>query len=175
MSFRPLLAAVAGLLCAACSEYNQFPIATVGHVDMPRYAGRWYVVGAIDNPARPRFTSSAQDYIVSPDQRTVDLGVSWQASANGEGGTRVFHATVTDPGTNAQWEIPDWFNHFPQYEIMDLEPDGYQWAAVGTRSRQSGWILARHPHLPEAQYQKAVQVFANQGYDTSRLVRVGNP
>src|SRR3569623_1110628 len=37
MNFRFLLAAAAGLLCAACSEYTQFPIATVGHVALPRY------------------------------------------------------------------------------------------------------------------------------------------
>ncbi len=173
MNFRFLLTAAAGLLCAACSEYNQFPIATVGHVDLPRYAGRWYVVGAVGDPAKPRFTSSTQDYVVSSDQQTVDLGVNWQTSANGESGARVFHANVTDPGTNSQWEVPNWFEHFPQYEIMDLDPDGYRWVAVGTRSRTSGWILSRHPRLSDAQYAKAAQVFANQGYDVSRLMRVG--
>jgi apolipoprotein D and lipocalin family protein len=52
-----------------------------------------------------------------------------------------------------------------------LAPD-YSTTTIGYPSRDLIWIMARTPTLPESTYQSLLQKAGNQGYDTSRIVRV---
>jgi apolipoprotein D and lipocalin family protein len=55
--------------------------------------------------------------------------------------------------------------------VIDLAPD-YSTTTIGYPSRDLIWIMARTPTLPENTYQSLLQKAADQGYDTSRIIKV---
>jgi lipocalin len=57
------------------------------------------------------------------------------------------------------------------YVIVKVLPD-YSAVAVAHPSRKFGWILARERTLPDGEYGQLVKALEEQGYDTSKLIRV---
>ena len=56
------------------------------------------------------------------------------------------------------------------YWVIDLEKD-YQYAVIGTPSRDYLWILSRTPELDEKTYQDILIRIKEQGFDPNKLVK----
>lgn len=165
------LAALVSLLCVSCAQYSQLPLNTVGHVDLPAYMGRWYVVACMDNKVERKFVRPTETYALRPDGVTIDTFFTTDSGENGEQKSYHFLGKVYDPGTNAQWDMHLFPLVAPRYEIIGIGP-GYRWAVVGNQSRKFGWILSRRRYLSEADYAKATRIMAYEHYDTSKLIRL---
>jgi apolipoprotein D and lipocalin family protein len=63
---------------------------------------------------------------------------------------------------------------YADYWVLGLDPD-YQWAVVGSPSREYLWILSRSPDLAEPQMEQALAIARAQGFDLSRLMRTAPP
>ena len=57
------------------------------------------------------------------------------------------------------------------YWVLYVDPN-YSLAVVGEPKDNTGWILARQSEVTDAELATAVRVLEQNGYDTSRLVRV---
>ena len=57
------------------------------------------------------------------------------------------------------------------YWILDLAPD-YDYALVGSPSRDALWIIARKPALDPGIYERLVTKARELGFDTGKLIRM---
>ena len=57
------------------------------------------------------------------------------------------------------------------YRIVYLDSD-YTQTVIGREKRDYVWIMARQPTLPEADYQRILDLLKREGYDTSQIQRV---
>jgi apolipoprotein D and lipocalin family protein len=168
-----LVVLVVALMGSSCAwNLKEPPNATVGYVDLPRYMGKWYMVASMDNQVERHFVNPTQTYALRGDNQTVDF--TFACSQDTAGAPPQDHhltAIVLDRGASTQWNLNHWTFYHPDYEIIGLDPD-YRWAAVGTPSHKYGWILSRRPHLSEADYQSALEVFHRQNYEAERMIRM---
>ncbi len=58
-----------------------------------------------------------------------------------------------------------------EFLIIDVDHN-YPTMLVGVRSHDLGWIFARDKILSDSEYQRALQVFQENGYDTSQFSKV---
>ena len=86
-------------------------------------------------------------------------------------------AKIVDKSTNAKLKVrfaPGFLSFLPfvwgDYWIIDLEPN-YQYAVVGTPSRDYLWILGRTPEMHENTYQNILNRVKEQGFDPAKLVK----
>lgn len=148
------------------------PVRTVERLDLPRYMGDWYVIANIPYFAEKNCLDSLERYVLRKDgkidntffcrKKSLDAPLKQKASALG---------WVHDKRTNAEWRVRFFGLISTKYLVLGLDDD-YQWSAVGHPSRKYGWVLARSKALPDESYRAALKVFAQQGYDTSRFVKV---
>lgn len=152
------------------------PLATVPHVELERYLGRWYEIARYPN----FFQRDCKGEVTATYSRRDDGGIVVDnACVRADGGTdrAIGAARIVDATTNAKLEVrfaPEFLSFLPfvwgDYWVIDLAPD-YSYAVVGEPSRRYLWILAREPRLDASALQAIVARLPSAGYDPAPLVQ----
>jgi len=145
--------------------------ATVGKVDLQRYAGRWFEIARYPNAAqdRPgrRFVDVTATYTARPDG---SIGVL-NACRDAQGRTRSIRARArTTDSSGAKLRVTFFWPFSGDYWVIGLDAANYRWAVVATPSRRCLWVLSRTPVMAPDDYTRAVVAATVQGFDPQRLV-----
>jgi apolipoprotein D and lipocalin family protein len=149
------------------------PLATVGDIDLSRYAGRWYEVAKYPNRFQSQCVADTTATYTLRDDGAVGVVNRCRTrdgadEANGiarrvEG--RTDRLQVSFLPAALRWLPFGWGD----YWVIELAPD-YRYAVVGEPSRKYLWVLARTPRLSDAD-RKAIEArLPAHGYDPARLV-----
>lgn len=163
----PLL--LAGLL-AGCAQAG-VPVATVEQVDLPRFMGRWYVIGVIPTWLERGAHNPVETYALA---RDGDVCTWYRYRPRGFDAPvkRVRSTGIVVPGTgDAEWRIRFLGIFKAQYKIGWLAPD-YGQVMVVRDARDHLWYMARTPTVPESDYRAMLERATAMGYDAARIERV---
>ena len=162
-----LLLGVLGLAGCGVARPDQ---ALAPHVDLDRYAGRWYVIANIPYFAERGNVGSYFD-VSFPHGKVRDVYVGRAKNFAARPSRFVMHGYIVPGYANAYWrESPFWPLYF-SYLIVSVDPD-YRLALVGYPGRGYGWVLSRSPDMSAADYKAALARFAALGYDPGQFRRV---
>ena len=150
------------LFFSACS-YE--PLATVQHVDIQRYMGKWYEIASFPQRFQKGCTCTVAEYTLN-DNGTVKVDNS--CTAYGKGKQSIGIAKVTDKETNAKLKVSFFRPFWGKYWIIDLADD-YSYAVVGHPNRKYLWILCRTPQMDKAVYESILERVQAKGFDTTML------
>ena len=86
---------------------------------------------------------------------------------------RRYHPTgyVIDKQSNAVWGMEFIWPIKADYRIVYVD-DAYNQTIIGRLQRDYVWLMARTPQLSEADYQRFLQLIAEEGYDVSKVRKV---
>jgi len=141
---------------------------TVPSVDLNRYVGRWYEISRYPNRFQKKCVGdTTATYTLREDGKITVLNSC--RKANGKLDDAQGSATVADKKTNAKLKVTFFWPFSGDYWIIGLDPD-YRWVVVGEPSRRYLWILAREPHMSDTDYNQAVSIAREKGYDTGKLI-----
>ena len=73
--------------------------------------------------------------------------------------------------SNAVWGMQFVWPIRADYRIAYLDDD-YSVTVIGRNKRDYVWLMARTPYIPEADYEKIVDLIGEMGYDSSELQKV---
>ena len=143
------------------------PLTAVDHVDLRRYAGKWYEIARYPN----RFQRNCQSdttaiYTLRGDGKVQVVNACREN--NGKITTARGTAKVVDKKTNAKLKVTFFWPFYGDYWVIGLSAD-YQYAIVGEPSRRYLWILSRTPSMEEATYQKILRLVETLGYQPGTL------
>jgi len=155
--------------CAAVSDTRQPPI-PLADVDMNRMYGGWYLIATLRNGFEKGMVTPYDVYSKRPDG---DIREDFYVR-RGSFQAPVEHFVVHDwvrPGThNAHWRVQIvWPVNLP-FLVLYADPQ-YRYVLFGEQNRKLGWIYARTPEIPEADYQALLGQFRALGYDTGGFVK----
>ena len=165
------------MLAQVSDDTSRTPVRPIPALDLARYAGRWHEVARFSN----RF------------QAKCARGTTAEYTLLSNGQVRVVNACQRADGTVMRVEgrarparrggpssvlkvrfAPRILSFLPMvwgdYWVLDLTDD-YRAALVGSPDRNYLWLLSRTPELDDATFQRLVAAAAEQGFDTTRLVR----
>jgi apolipoprotein D and lipocalin family protein len=168
-----LCLAAAALIVAPSALADGKP-EVVDRVDLERYAGKWYEIASIPNMFQSGCTRTIARYELREDGKLEVINSCRKGGLDEEPSTTTGTARVVDEETNAKLRVSFFWPLSVPYWILQLDPD-YEWAVVGTPSRNYLWIISREPTMDEQLYQRLVQGAAEQGYDVSELERTLHP
>jgi apolipoprotein D and lipocalin family protein len=148
--------------------------ATAVRVDLGRYMGRWYEIARLPYFTQRRCVKDVHaDYVIG-DDGLVHV-TNRCTHADGGIGCAKGIARVTDPGSNARFEISFRMLYgvhvfWDDYWIIAVGDD-YDYALVGQPTRRRGWVLARDPNPPEADIERWLAEFAAKGFPAEAFLR----
>ncbi len=160
-------AVVAGTAAVAVAARKPAaPLRTVAHVDLDRYAGRWYEIARLPTRFERGMSHVTAEYSRQPDGSVQVLN---SGRRTGKLKTATGRATVADATTNAKLEVSFFWPFKGDYWVLELAPD-YEWALIGEPSREYLWILSRQPRLHPEVVRNLVARARLDGFPTDSLL-----
>ena len=164
------IALASGLLAfAGCRSYP--PLPTVSHVDLERFQGDWFVIAHIPASSEANAYNAVESYHMEQDGTIATTYAFREGSFTGPIQVMKPNGIVRDTTTNATWGMQFFWPLRFEYLITYLDPD-YRTVIVARSARDYAWIMARTPHLDEADFTRLCGTLKDQGYDLAQLRRV---
>lgn len=157
------------LLLAACASHAPLK-GTTAYVDAKRFAGEWHVIANIPYFAERNKVASKTIYLPKGPGLFDDIYESRDGSFEVEPKRLVGKLeTLNEQNTLMQstfyWVIKS------KFEVLYID-DGYELMLLGHKSRKYAWIMARGQTITEKQHASALELFADNGFDTSQILKV---
>ena len=167
------LTLVATLVPGACASTTTErlglpPLQTVSQVNVERYMGLWYEIAAFPQHFQKGCTGSTATYSLRGDGQVDVVNRCRKGSLEGKKRSAKGRARVVDTASNAKLEVSFFRPFWGDYWIIDLGAD-YEFAVVGSPSRDYLWILSRESTMEAAVYDAIVERLAAQGYEIAKL------
>ncbi len=146
------------------------PLATVPHVEVARYLGRWYEIARYPN----WFEKQCDRDVIATYALREDGKIGVQNACvkqDGKLNESKGSAKIIDVGTNAKLKVTFFWPFSGNYWVLELGSN-YEYAVIGEPGRKYLWILSRTPVMSEAQYREITGRLAAKGYDAGKLMRV---
>lgn len=158
-------------LGACASAPTMAPIQPVQQVNLSRYAGRWYVIGVIPTRFERNGYNATETYTLDKSGNMCTWYHVRQGSFSAP--VKTLHSVGHPvPGTgNAVWSVHLYWLLRMQYKVAWLAPD-YSRVIVARDKRDYAWLMARTPHISDADYQAMVARVQAMGYDVSKIQKV---
>ena len=156
-------------LCACASKPS--PLPTAKSVDIERYVGKWYAISSLPQTFTRKCLAQTAEYGILNVQTISVLNTcileNKKKTISGE-------AVVVNSDTNAELEVT--FDNFftrlfrvkGDYTIIKLDED-YRYVLVGSKDRESLWILARKTSMPQEAYNNYVEFAKTNNFPVDKL------
>lgn len=154
-------------------------VPTVDSVDIERYMGLWYQISAYETSFNQGLVAVTAEYTLLEDGTVQVFNRGYQDSFDGVVDEILGTATVANTETNAELvvnfpSVPFDFP-FPNYLIVVLDQENYQYAAVTDPFKSTLFILSRTPTLDEATYNGILEELEALNIDTDKLIPTPQP
>jgi apolipoprotein D and lipocalin family protein len=166
-----MLAAFAVLALAGCSSVPRPPVPVVEHVDLERFMGEWYVIACIPTLIERDAWNAVESYALDPDGTIATTFTYRKGGFDGPEKRYTPRGFVVDRASNAVWGMQFVWPIKADYRIAYLSED-YGQTVIAREVRDYVWIMARVPHINEADYTRLTGFVASMGYDPAKLRKV---
>ena len=147
------------------------PMDTVEQVDIDRFMGDWFVIAHIPAFVEADAYNAVESY-ERVDKNTIQTTYTFREGGfDGEKEVMKPVGTIRNTDTNADWGMQFIWPIQAEYLITYIDED-YSTTVVSRSKRDYVWIMAREPQIPDAEYEKLVDIVEAQGYDMSELRKV---
>ncbi len=164
------------LLLASCAT-TSVPqgIKPVNSFDLERYLGTWYEIARLDHRFERNLGDVSATYTLNEDGtvKVLNSGVYIEPSSKaGERNSATGKARFVGDKDIAHLKVSFFGPFYGSYIVFELDQENYEYALVAGPNRKYLWMLARTPVIDEELYQQLLGIAENNGYDTSKLIRV---
>ncbi len=164
-----LIVALIILFAVYGRDGRQIDRTTVPSLDLPRYMGTWYEIARLETRFEQGLDRVQARYELRPGGRVSVLNSGVDVRT---GERREAHGKARTTPTPGRLQVSFFWFFYSDYNVLALGDD-YEWSLVGSRRSKYLWILSRTPTLPSATLDRILQLARRRGYDTDKLLFVG--
>jgi apolipoprotein D and lipocalin family protein len=166
-----LLALGICMTVTGCTDQSEPTIAPVPQVDLARFMGDWYVIAHIPTRLERNAYDAVESYELRADGR-VQTTFRYRNKSFAAPIKTLRPVGAVRPGSNnSVWGMQFIWPFKAEYVVVYLSDD-YGQTIIGRSARDYAWLMARTPHLSDADYAKNIERLRALGYDVSRVRRV---
>jgi apolipoprotein D and lipocalin family protein len=157
---------------AASAEGGRQPFQkVVDKMDLQKFLGSWYVVGALPTPFEKGAANGIETYSLDEKGNIRVEYVFYKGGPQGKKTVMRQKGWVVDKERNTEWKVqPLWPLKLP-YLIIDLAED-YRYTVIGTNNYKYVWIMSRTSVMLESDYEGILSRLADRGYETADIQRM---
>ncbi len=156
-----------GLSILGCATYP--PLATVEHVDLNKYMGKWYEIASFPQSFQKGCNCTKAEYELTNQDYVKVINSCRKNSPNGKLEIADGKAFIVEGSNNSKLKVQFFWPFKGDYWIIDLAKD-YSYAVVGHPNRDYLWILSREPKMDADVYNSILERVILKGFDIKKLV-----
>lgn len=141
---------------------------TVPHVDLKKYAGKWYEIASFPQRFQRGCTCTTAEYTLTDKAYIIVENRCNRDSINGKQSYIKGKAFVIENSGNAKLNVQFFWPFKGKYWIIDLAED-YSYAVVGHPNKKYLWILSRTSKMNDSTYQEIISKIQEKGFDISKI------
>jgi apolipoprotein D and lipocalin family protein len=155
--------------CAGLGPGDRPPI-PLARVDVSRMYGGWYLIATMRNGFEKGMVGPYDVYSKRPDGDIREDFYVRRASFQAPQKHFTLHDWVR-PGTGGgHWRVQLFWPINLPFLVFYVDPD-YRYTLFGEQNRKLGWIYARTPVIPDADYEALKLRFQAMGYNSQKFVK----
>lgn len=164
-------AIVLALLLTACTGIPD-NVKPVDRFKLERYLGQWHEIARLDHSFERGLSRVTANYSLRDDGgvKVVNRGYSAKDDKWKEAEGRAYFVEAPDRG---YLKVSFFGPFYGAYIVFELDHENYQYSLVSGPDKSYLWILARSPRLPEDVKDMLIAKAAAAGFDTAKLIFVG--
>lgn len=143
-------------------------LVTVPHVDLKRYAGKWYEIASYPQYFQKGCHCTTAEYTLSDQGYVVVENRCNRDSVNGKQSYIKGKAFVDENSGNAKLKVQFFWPFKGKYWIIDLADD-YSYAVVSHPNKKYLWILSRTPVMNSSVFQQILSRLKEKGFDLAKI------
>jgi lipocalin len=156
--------------CKTQNKEDMIDKTTVQSLDIQRYLGTWYEIARFQHSFEKDLVGCTATYTLKGNGKIEVLNQGNYKTLDGELKVARGKAKITDqPG---KLRVAFFLFFYADYNVLELDQEGYQWALIGSSSPGYLWILARKPVIPDELYQEILEKARKRGYDLTKIFKV---
>ncbi|MBN2174244.1 MAG: lipocalin family protein [Bacteroidales bacterium] len=144
----------------------------VKNVDLERYMGTWYEIARFPHGFEKNLVGVTATYSLRADGKVDVLNQGYKYTLDGKLKQAKAFAKLPDPEVKGRLKVFFFWPFGADYIILELDEENYQYALVGSSSKNYLWILSRTPQMDPQTYDLLVSKAAQRGYDVGKLEMV---
>lgn len=156
------------LICSNPSLMNSQTIDSLPHVDLKRYAGKWYEIASYPQRFQKGCHCTTAEYSLSDKGYVIVENRCNRDSINGKQTYIKGKAFVEKDSGNAKLKVQFFWPFRAKYWIIDLADD-YSYAVVSHPNKKYLWILSRTPQMDAQVYEHILLRLKNKGFDLDKI------
>ncbi|NCA21261.1 MAG: hypothetical protein EBS86_09015 [Crocinitomicaceae bacterium] len=147
---------------------NAQEIQTVAHVDLEKYAGKWFEIASFPQRFSKGCTCSTANYTLTKKGFVMVENRCNRDTIKGKESYVKGKAFVVPNTGNSKLKVQFFWPFKGKYWIIELASD-YSYAVVGDPNFNYLWILSRTPKMEESTYQQIISRVKLKGFDVSKI------
>ena len=133
--------------------------------------GDWYVIAVIPTAIETEAHNALENYQLNADGTIATTFTFNKGSFDGKAKKYEPKGFVRPDTGNALWGMQFIWPIKAEYRISYLDP-AYQTTIIARNARDYVWLMARTPHISDAEYESLTALIKSWGYDMKKLVKV---
>ena len=156
--------------CRTQNTENMIDKTTVKNLNLDKYLGTWYEIGRYQHSFEKNLVGVTATYTKMENGMIEVLNQGYYKTLSGKLKSAKGKAKLTDqPG---KLKVSFFLFFYADYNILELDPVGYQWAIIGSSGSGYLWILSRKPVISDSFYRELLLKAESRGYDSSKIFKV---
>ncbi|TVK91865.1 lipocalin [Shewanella algae] len=166
---RILLVVFAALLSGCLGMPDS--VKPVSGFELNNYLGKWYEVARLDHSFERGLTQVTAEYKMRSDGGVSVLNRGY-SEADGEWIEAEGKAYFVNSDTDAYLKVSFFGPFYGSYVVFELDRENYSYAFVSGPDTDYLWLLSRTAVVEPEVMDKFIQMSAERGFDTSKLIFV---
>ncbi|MEK7718748.1 MAG: lipocalin family protein [Bacteroidota bacterium] len=143
---------------------------TARNLDIQRYLGTWYEIGRYQHSFEKDLVGVTATYTLRENGKIEVLNRGYYKELDGKLKVANGKAKLTNqPG---KLRVSFFLFFYADYNVLELDKEGYQWALIGSSTPNYLWILARTPSISDELYLEILKKAKKRGYDLQKIYKV---
>lgn len=143
---------------------------TVKHIDLTKYAGKWYEIALYPNKFEKGCYCTTAEYELTNKNYVKVTNTCKKDSVNGKVKSITGKAFIVKESNNTKLKVQFFFPFKGDYWIIDIAED-YSYAVVSEPKMKYLWILSRTPKMNEEIYESILKKLELKGFDLHNLIK----
>jgi len=153
--------------CISTKEVSKMDI--VSSVDLEKYMGKWYEIARYPHRFEHDLVGVTAQYTLKENNWIEVINSGYKNSFDGDFKSAKGKAKPADDSGSGWLKVSFFWFFYADYLILELDTIHYQYALVGSSSKDYLWVLGREPFMQPDTLQMMLNKAKERGYDLSRI------